>query len=309
MIEAPSTHHIGIDLGGSKISAILMDGAGAVLKHLRLETPKGDYTATCDAIVNLIADLKTSIVDDETTVGVGIPGSRSPVTGHVRNANSTCLNGNDLKRDLEKRLSRPIRIANDADCFAISEATDGAGRGRSLVWGLIVGTGCGSGIVVDGKLLSGPLAIAGEWGHNPLPNMTAEEQNASQECWCGRKNCIETWVSGPALQRDHHCATGQRLSAREISEAAERGDLGAQATLDRYVSRLARAMAGVINILDPDLIVIGGGLGQIPYLYRALPIRIAPLIFSDSAVVDIRPPQWGDDSGVRGAARLWNTQT
>lgn len=296
---------IGLDVGGTKISGIALDPQGVILDHRRIATPRDDYRATCDAITNLIHNLEQLHVRDSSTIGLGIPGSLSPRTGLVRNANSTCLNGQDLKRDIEARLQRPIKIANDADCLASSEATDGAGRDQRVVWGIILGTGCGSGLVVDGRLQSGPNAITGEWGHNPLPWMTETEFTAAPQCWCGRTGCLETWLSGPAVTRDHQAATGKTHSLEDICTAAQAGDPSASATLDRHVTRLARGMAQVINILDPDVIVIGGGLSRMPHLFDALPPAIAPHLFSDHSLIDIRPPRWGDDSGVRGAARLW----
>ena len=306
MTARPKKHRIGIDLGGSKISGIRLDGTGNTVDHLRIATPSNDYRATCLTIQSLIARLEPDTQTHPATIGVGIPGSRSPKTGLVRNANSTCLNGKDLKSDLERLLARPIRIANDADCFAISEATDGAGHGQRSLWGIILGTGCGSGVVVNGTLHTGPLSIAGEWGHNPLPWPTDDEQKTAAQCWCGRTGCVETWVSGPGMSRDHKQTTGETLSVPEICAKADAGDNPSQATLERHLSRLARGMAHVINFLDPAVIVIGGGLGQMPHLFSDLPSKIAPYIFSDHVAVDVRPPRWGDDSGVRGAAWLWS---
>lgn len=305
MSSASQNSMIGIDLGGSKISAILLDGHGNNLKHLRIATPRNDYRATCAAIKELVATLDKTNEGRPASVGIGIPGSCSPATNLIRNANSTCLNGKDLKQDLEHLLARPVRLANDADCFAISEATDGAGRGKRTVWCLILGTGCGSGIVVGGRLHSGPLSVAGEWGHNPLPWPTENEYHNADPCWCGRSGCIETWLSGPALSADHQHATGNLKSAEDIGAAAAAGDAAAKATLQRHLSRAGRAMAQVINILDPDVIVMGGGLSQMPHLVRDLPAAIAPHLFSDHVALDICLPRWGDDSGVRGAARLW----
>ncbi len=305
MSPSQHSHHIGIDLGGSKISAILLDGHATSLNHLRTATPQNDYQATCLAIKELVQALDQPHDDQPTPVGIGIPGSRSPATGLIRNANSTCLNGKNLQKDLEQALSRPVRLANDADCFAISEATDGAGQGAHTVWGIILGTGCGSGLVLRRRLLSGPLAIAGEWGHNPLPWPTDDEHRQAQPCWCERSGCNETWLSGPALSKDHEHATGIHTSALDICGQAAAGMAAAKETLDRHLSRLARAMAQVINIIDPDVIVIGGGLSQMPHLFRDLPEAITPHIFADHVTLDIRPPYWGNDSGVRGAARLW----
>lgn len=298
-------HRIGIDLGGSKISAVRLDAGGTGVKYLRQTTPHNDYLATCQAITDLVRELDHIDRDALATVGVGVPGSRSPLNGRIRNANSFCLNGNDLKADLEQALSRPVRIANDADCFAISEATDGVGKDAHMVWGIILGTGCGSGLVLGQRLHSGPLAIAGEWGHNPLPWPTEEETHQAAHCWCGRTGCIETWLSGPGLVNDHRRATGINATAPEIHRQAGQGDKAAQDTLDRHTSRLGRAMAQVINIIDPDVIVMGGGVSQMPNLTQRLPAAITPYIFSDHVALDIRLPCWGDDSGVRGAACLW----
>ena len=304
---SPSSHNslIGIDLGGSKISAIVLEATGQTRKHLRITTPRDDYQATCRAIKDLVDSLGPFDDGDIPSIGVGIPGSCSPATGLIRNANSTCLNGRDLKHDLEQALGRPVRLANDSDCFAISEATDGAARGSTTVWGLILGTGCGSGLVVAGRVLSGPLRIAGEWGHNPLPWPTDDEYRDARTCWCGRKGCIETWLSGPALSLDHQHATGEQMIAADICKAAAAGQNSASATLQRHLSRAGRAIAQVINIIDPDVIVIGGGLSQMPHFIDGLPNAIAPHVFADHVTVDIRSPKWGDDSGVRGAARLW----
>lgn len=303
MTTSKPAFHMGIDLGGSKISAVMLDQDGAVLNHLRVATPRHNYDATLNAIKTLVTDLERT-TSAPTSIGLGIPGSCSPVSGLVRNANSTWLNGRDLKTDLSSRLGRAIRIANDADCFAVSEAKDGAGAGYKTVWGIILGTGCGSGIVIDGKCLSGPLGIAGEWGHNPLPWPHSDDDRDPSHCWCGRTGCMETWVSGPALSKDHKHRTGDELTVAEICALATNGAQAAQATLDRHLSRLARGMAQVINVIDPDVIVIGGGLSQMPHLFHALPQVIAPYIFSDHTDLILRPPKWGDDSGVRGAAWL-----
>lgn len=296
---------VGIDLGGSKISAIALSDDGISLDRVRTETPQDDYQAIVNTIASVISRLSVAETSTSPSIGIGIPGSQSPTTGLIRNANSTCLNGRDLKGDLEQAIGQPVRLANDADCFAISEARDGAGAGRNIVWGIILGTGCGSGIAIDGRLVAGPHAIAGEWGHNPLPWMTDQELANVERCWCGRVGCIETCLSGPAISRDHRRINDVTCTAGDISAAAKSGDLAATRTLARHLSRLARAMAQVINILDPDVIVIGGGLGQMPHLYAALPGAIAPHVFSDHVRVDVRPPKWGADSGVRGAAWLW----
>jgi fructokinase len=238
------------------------------------------------------------------TVGVGIPGSISPATGVVKNANSTWLIGQPLDRDLEARLRRPVRLANDANCFALSEATDGAGRGARVVFGVIVGTGTGGGIAVEGRVLVGPNAIAGEWGHNPLP-WPREGEWPGPACYCGKTACIEMFLSGPGLSLDHERATGTRLSVPEIVQHAADGDAAAEATLARYEDRMARALAAVINILDPDVIVLGGGMSNLARLYEAVPRLWTEYAFSDRVATPLRPPIHGDSSGVRGAAWLW----
>ncbi len=236
-------------------------------------------------------------------MGIGTPGAISPATGLIKNANSTWLNGKPLARDLQRLIEREARFANDADCFALSEATDGAGAGAAVVFGVILGTGVGGGIVVDGRAVSGPNAICGEWGHNPLPWPAADEL-PGPDCYCGRAGCIETFVSGPALARDHQAASGSELDSREIAEMAEEGDPAAEATLQRYELRLARSLAGVINILDPDVIVLGGGLSNLTRLYERVPRLWDPFVFSDRVDTRLVPPRHGDSSGVRGAAWL-----
>lgn len=298
---------LGIDLGGTKISGVVLDADDKVRAYQRIDTPQCDYRATCAAIASLVLSVENSAeAVNALPVGIGIPGAPSPKTGRIRNANSQCLNGQALKSDLEKLLDRPVRLANDADCFALSEARDGAGRTHRVVWGVIIGTGVGSGIVVDQNLLSGPCATAGEWGHNPLPWPTPTEIESVPTCWCGARGCIESWISGPAMADDHSRHGGGSHSAAEIAGRAHAGDAQARATLDRHITRLGRAMASVINILDPDVIVIGGGLGNMAHLYSELPDAIAPHVFSDLCEITLRKPNWGDDSGVRGAARLWD---
>ena len=294
---------IGIDLGGSKIELVALDDAGATLHRERIATPAGDYAATVDAIVALVTRCERTI-GARASVGIGTPGSLSPATGLVRNANSTCLNGRALNRDLAIRLGREVRIANDANCLAMSEATDGAGAGARCVFGVILGTGVGGGIVVDGRLLTGANAIAGEWGHIPLPAPDASDTPA-RRCYCGRTNCIETWLSGPGVAADHAHHTGLELDVREIVRAAEAGEQCAEATLERFERRLARALASVINVLDPDVIVLGGGLSSISRLYRNVPRLWREHIFSDVVRTPLLPAAHGDASGVRGAAWLW----
>jgi len=282
---------IGIDLGGTKIEALALDGAGREVFRKRVPTPRGDYAATIAAVSSLVKEI------GEGSVGVGIPGAASQATGLVKNANSTWLIGKPLKEDLENALRRPVRLENDANCFALSEAMDGAGKGASVVFGVILGTGVGGGIVVDGKVLVGANAIAGEWGHNPLPAPTAADL-PHPACYCGRTGCIETYLSGPGLSRDHESRTGRRLSPEEIVS------LGDQ-SLERYEERLARALASVINVLDPDVIVLGGGMSNVARLYTEVPRLWGRHVFSDRVATRLARPVHGDSSGVRGAAWLW----
>ncbi|MGE3067544.1 MAG: ROK family protein [Hyphomicrobiaceae bacterium] len=296
---------IGIDLGGTKIAGILLGEGNRVIAEARVPAPQSDYAATLDAIAAMVARLDRSSAGSVPSVGIGMPGSIAPATGLVQNANSTWLNGRPLKHDLDSRLARPVRLANDANCFALSEAVDGAGQGARSVFGVILGTGCGGGLVHGGRLIDGPRAIGGEWGHNPLPWATGDE-HPGPPCWCGRRGCMEAWVSGPALARDHVAAGGAFLAADAIAAAATAGDAAAAATLARHASRLARGLAHVVNIFDPDVIVLGGGLSQLAHLYRDLPDLMRPHIFAASADVVIRSPRWGDAGGVRGAAWLWD---
>jgi fructokinase len=295
---------IGIDLGGTKIEGAAFDAGGCDAARHRVPAPQGDYAASVAAIAELVRRLERD-AGEQATVGIGMPGSLSPATGLVRNANSTWLNGQPLQRDIEARLGRPVRLANDANCFALSEAVDGAGTGARLVFGVILGTGCGGGIVHERRVVDGPLGVGGEWGHTPLPWASADE-HPGPRCWCGRYGCMETWVSGPAMAADHARAAGASLTPEEIVAGAERGSSAAQATLDRHASRLARGLAGIVNVLDPDVIVLGGGLSRLAHLYARLPELMGPHIFSDHVAVTIRPPRWGDAGGVRGAAWLWD---
>ncbi len=298
---------IGIDLGGTKIAAVALDDRGHERARLRAPTPRSDYAATIATMVDLVHRLERRI-GVAATVGVGIPGAISPALGVVKNANSTWLNGRPLDRDLASALGRPVRLANDADCFALSEATDGAAAGARTVFGVILGTGVGGGVVIEGKLLAGPNAIAGEWGHNPLPwprPWLYGDERPGGPCYCGRAGCIETFLSGPGLARDHAAATGRALAVEEIVAAGNGGDAAATDTLDRYVDRLARALATVINLIDPAVIVLGGGLSRIARLYRDVPARWEGWVFSDRVDTRLVPPKFGDDSGVRGAAWLW----
>jgi fructokinase len=294
---------IGIDLGGTKIEGVVLDASGAELARRRIPSPRGDYRATLDAICGLVGALEQQAGDPGLPVGVGIPGSVSRRTGLVHNANSTWLNGQPLDTDLSVRLDRPVRMANDANCFALSEATDGAGADAASVFGVILGTGCGGALVHGGRLIDGPLGIAGEWGHNPLP-WAQDDEHPGPACWCGRKGCMETWVSGPALAADHTRVTGVAATAEDIATTAAAGDAAARATLDRHAARLARGLAAIVNVFDPDVIVLGGGLSKLPHLYTELPGLMFPHIFADAPAVDIRAPKWGDASGVRGAAWL-----
>ena len=282
---------IGIDLGGTKIEAIALEGARELLRR-RVPTPRGDYEATVSAVATLVRQI------GDGTVGIGIPGALSRVSGLVKNANSTWLIGRPLKRDLEQAIGREVRLENDANCFALSEAVDGAGAGAEVVFGAILGTGVGGGIVVHGRLLTGPNAIAGEWGHNPLP-LPGPDDLPLPACYCGRSGCIETYLSGPGLAADHRKLTGETLSAEEI--VARRGE-----TLSRYAARLARALASVINVLDPDVIVLGGGMSNVERLYEEVPRLWSKHVFSDHVATRLARNAHGDSSGVRGAAWLWD---
>ncbi len=297
---------MGIDLGGTKIEGIVLDAAGVELCRERSATPQGDYAATLDAVVALVSALESS-VGEGCSVGIGMPGSLSRATGLVKNSNSVCLNGQPLHRELEARLNRPLRFANDADCFALSEAVDGAGRDAAVVFGVIIGTGTGGGIVINGQLLTGPNGISGEWGHNPLPWPQPEELPGA-DCYCGLQGCIETWLSGPALARDHRQAYAGSLDARTIIQSAELGDEQACQTLKRYANRMARALASVINVIDPDVIVLGGGLSNCKRLYNAVMSQWDAYVFSDRVDTRLLCAQHGDASGVRGAAWLWPLQ-
>jgi fructokinase len=294
---------IGVDLGGTKIEAVALDDKGEELARQRVATPRHDYAATLERVAGLVAALEGATYQ-RGSVGVGMPGAISPATGLVKNANSTWLNGQPLDRDLSARLARPVRFANDANCFALSEATDGAAAGARVVFGVILGTGVGGGVVVDGRVLTGPNAVAGEWGHNPLPALRPDEW-PGPDCYCGRAGCIETLLSGPALAADHERHTGSRVRAEAVVALASEGNAAAQATLARYEERLARALASVINLLDPDVIVFGGGLSRISRLYDNVPRLWGRSVFSDRVDTRLTRPRFGDASGVRGAAWLW----
>ena len=296
------TLRIGVDLGGTKVEAIAMDDAGAILARRRVATPAGDYRGTVEAIVGLVRAIEREA--GEGSVGIATPGARSRVTGLMKNCNSTCLNGQPLKEDLERALGREVRMANDANCFALSEAVDGAARDASVVFGVILGTGVGGGIVVERRELEGVNAIAGEWGHNPLP-APRDEDHPLPACYCGRRACIETYLSGPGFAADHAKVTGERIEAEAIVAGAAAGDVRCAASLERYCERLARSLAGVINIVDPDVIVLGGGLSSVGALYERVPRLWGQHVISDEVRTRLVPPMHGDSSGVRGAAWLW----
>jgi fructokinase len=302
-VMTTSNLRLGIDLGGTKIAGAVLDPAGKFMARHTVASPQQDYNATLNAIADVIAQLELATLPG-CSIGIGMPGSIAPQTGLVQNSNSTWLNGRPLDRDLKAALTRDVRLANDANCFALSEATDGAGAGVKSVFGVILGTGCGGGIVIDGRLVDGPRGITGEWGHNPLPWPTADEL-VIPACWCGRTGCLETWLSGPGLSADHNRVTGNAMRAEAIVAAATVGEGGAVASLARHADRLARGLASVVNVLDPDVIVLGGGLSGLPHLYEQLPGLIAEHVFADDRHVDVRPPKWGATSGVRGAAWLW----
>jgi len=294
---------IGVDLGGTKIEAIALDDDGRELARRRVATPRHDYDATIGAIASLVTAIEQE-TGREGSVGVGMPGALSPASGLVKNANSTWLIGRAFDRDLQAALGREVRCANDANCFALSEATDGAAAGARAVFGVIVGTGTGGGVVVDGRVLTGPNAIAGEWGHNPLP-WPRDDERPGPPCYCGKAGCIETFLSGPGLARDYRDATGLELDPPEIAGRAERGEAAAARALARYEDRMARALAVVLNLLDPDVIVLGGGMSRVARLYESVPRLWQAWAFSDRITTPLRPPRHGDSSGVRGAAWLW----
>ena len=294
---------IGIDLGGTKIEGVALSANGTEAARRRLSAPRDDYGKTLSAIADLVEDLSQTATC-AAPIGVGIPGTISPATGLVKNANSTWLIGHPIHRDLEARLSRPVRLANDANCFALSEAADGAAYGYHCVFGIILGTGVGAGLVVNGKILLGPNAIAGEWGHNALPWPDPIEM-PGPKCYCGKRGCIETFLSGPGLASDHLQATGVELTTAAIADGADAGGRACKDTLYRYADRLAKALAHVINIVDPDAIVVGGGLSNVTALYDLIPARWGRHVFSDEVATPLLKARHGDSSGVRGAARLW----
>lgn len=294
---------IGVDLGGTKIEAIAINNEGAVLTKHRVSTPKGDYLGTLAAIKTLVETLEHR-VRSTGSIGVGMPGSFSPTTGLVRNANSTWLNGQAFDKDLQSLLGRDIRFANDANCLAVSEAIDGAAKGKHLVFAIILGTGVGGGLAINGRVHQGLNGVAGEWGHNPVPWMSTAEL-PGPDCYCGKQGCVETLLSGPGLSNDHYRATGQQLSGQAIVQAKLSGNQDAINTFTRYQDRLAKAIASVVNVLDPEIFVLGGGLSNVEALYQGLQDRVAMHTFGGEFTTPILPAKHGDSSGVRGAAWLW----
>jgi fructokinase len=294
---------MGLDLGGTKTEIVLISESGEILFRERRPTPSADYRLLLEHLSSFIADVEKRMQIRATSIGVGMPGAISPATGLVKNANTTCLIGKPFSQDLEVLLRRKVSFANDANCFALSEALHGAGRGSSVVFGVILGTGVGAGIVVHGRVLNGPNSIAGEWGHNPLPWPQPSEL-PGPACYCGQRGCIETFLSGPGLACDHESATGQKLSASDIEQRARDGDAHCEATLLRYEDRLARGLASVINVLDPDTIVLGGGVSNLKRLYTNIPKQWQRYIFSDRVDTKLKPAELGDSSGVVGAAEL-----
>lgn len=296
---------IGVDFGGTKVEAAALDAAGNVLARARVPNP-GAYDAALSVVRDLVAKLEQE-VGQRGTLGVGAPGSISPSTGVMRNANSLYLNGRRFREDLSEAIGRPVRLANDANCLALSEAVDGAAAGAKVAFAIIVGTGCGGGLVVDGKLVEGANGVAGEWGHIPLPWPTADEREGPA-CWCGQRGCLEMWISGTGLRHDFRQAAGLDLSGEEIIARYRAGEPDGTAAFERYLDRLGRAVAVLCNIVDPDVIVLGGGLSNVAEIYDRLPALIAPRVFSDQWQAKIAPAVWGDASGVRGAARLWSLE-
>jgi fructokinase len=296
---------IGVDLGGTKTEAIALDPSGETLLRRRIRTPASDYAAIVEEIAALIRSIEAEI-GQAGRVGVGVPGSISPASGCIRNANTLVLNGRPLAQDLGRALGRETRIENDANCFTLSEATDGAGEGRAVVFGVILGTGVGGGLIVHGRLLRGANALAGEWGHNPLPRMRVDEY-PGPTCYCGRDGCIETYLCGGALAEDYGRRSGEKIAAEEVARRADDGDPPALGALDAYRDRLARALASVVNIVDPDVIVLGGGLSNIDRVYEGLERLVGKYAFTDALATPIVKNLHGDSSGVRGAAWLWES--
>ena len=294
---------IGIDLGGTKIEALALDKTGAELLRYRIDTPRDDYWGTVRAMIGLVHRIEEE-TGSTATVGAGIPGSVSRRTGLIKNANSTWLNGQPFAKDLSTELGREVRVANDANCLAVSEATDGAAAGERVVFGVILGTGCGGGVAVEGKIHAGPNGVGGEWGHNPLPWPTAAEL-PGPECYCGKRGCLEMYVSGTGVARDYKQVTGRALVTREIVAQAATGDADALQAIERFEDRLARGLAGVINVLDPDILVFGGGLSHSSNIYTSLPAKLSKYVFGGEADTLLVQAKYGDSSGVRGAAWLW----
>jgi fructokinase len=294
---------IGIDLGGTKIEALALDRDGQELVRHRIDTPREDYPATILAMAGLVRRIEQE-TGSTATVGAGIPGTISSQTGLVKNANSTWLNGQPLERDLSAELAREVRVANDANCLAVSEATDGAAAGARLVFGVILGTGCGGGLAINGMIHNGPNGVAGEWGHNPLPWPTPQEHPGAA-CYCGKHGCIETWVSGTGLSRDFQEVTGRSMTAREIVAGLGSGDSDAVQAVERFEDRLARGLAHVINVLDPDVLVFGGGLSKVERIYANVAAKLPRYVFGGEVTTALLPARYGDSSGVRGAAWLW----
>lgn len=294
---------IGIDLGGTKIEALAIDHNGAELGRHRVDTPRNDYKGTIDAMIGLVHRLESE-TGKTGTVGAGIPGTISGMTGLVKNANSTWLNGRPLDKDLSATMGREVRVANDANCLAVSEATDGAAAGKHVVFGVILGTGCGGGVAIDARVHAGRNGVGGEWGHNSLPWQRPEEY-PGPTCYCGKRGCMEMWVSGTGVALDYKVATSREKTAREIMADFEAGDADAIAAVSRLEDRLARGLAHVINVLDPDVIVVGGGLSQVRHLYESVPKKLAAYVFGGEADTPILQAIHGDSSGVRGAAWLW----
>jgi fructokinase len=295
---------IGIDLGGTKIEIVVLDESGIIAYKHRVATPQGNYEDTLHSIVQLVREAEKQ-VGEICTVGIGTPGALSPATGLLRNSNSVCLNGKPFKQDLERLLGKTVRIENDANCFALSEAIDGAAKAADIVFGVIVGTGTGAGIVINKQVLTGRNAIAGEWGHNPLPWVKHDEL-PGEACYCGQNGCIETYLSGPGLMQQHHKRSGQYLTPKEMAEHAEYGDALCEESLQIYEHCMARSLAHIINIIDPDVIVLGGGLSNLSRLYTNVPQQWQNYVFSDVVKTRLVRPKYGDSSGVRGAAWLWN---
>lgn len=297
------TLRLGIDLGGTKLEAAALDHDGVVVARARLPNP-GEYGALLETVADLVGVVEGETGERFNRVGIGVPGSISPVTGAMRNANSVWLNGRTLREDCERRLGRMVALANDANCMALSEASDGAGADARVVFAVILGTGCGGGLVIDRQLWNGRNGVAGEWGHIPLPWPKAEELPAPP-CWCGRRGCLEVYLSGSGLARDHLAVTGQALNGSEIVAAARSGDGQAVATMDRHRDRLGRALAVVVNLVDPDVFVIAGGLSNVPEIIEGAPEAMRPYAFTDTLTTPVRRAVHGDSSGVRGAAWLW----